>query len=116
MRALYKAGKGKSLPWLTAIHRSDRTFGAAVDPGLYQFSRLFLSAGGGDATRAGIPGPADEVVLRDVFLQQRQRAAAVSLDVFQLTADVAERLVLPCHRQGSDTPARMPGNALVCGG
>jgi hypothetical protein len=50
-----------------------------------------------------------------MFLQERQAATAVPFDVFQLTADFAERFVLPRHRQGRDAPTRVPRNALVTG-
>src|SRR6478672_3078263 len=89
-----------------------RTLGAAVDPGPDQFAQLLLGAGHGVAAGPRLPGPADEIVVRQMLVQQREIAAAVALRVLNLTADLAYRFALPRHLDRRQAPACMPWHAL----
>src|SRR5258708_1389733 len=88
------------------------TLGAAVDPGLDQFAQLLLGAGCGVAIGPRFPGPADEIMVRQMLVQQREITSAVAPRVLDLPADLADRLALPRHLDRRQTPARMSGQAL----
>src|SRR3954447_3853468 len=90
-----------------------RTRSAGVDPGLDQLTQPLLGAGRGGATGPRFPRPADEIVVRQMLVQQREIAPAVALRVLDLAADLAHRLALPRHLDRRQAPARMPGHALA---
>ena len=71
-----------------------RTLGAAVDPGLHQFAQPRLRAGRGIAAGPRLPGPADEIVVRQMLVQQGEIAPAVALRVLWRQISPA---VLPSH-------------------
>src|SRR5256714_9953619 len=93
-----------------------RALGAAVDPSLNQLSGNLLGSGGGLAAFPWMPSPCDQIVLRNMLLQHREIASPIACSVFELAADLAERLALPRHRQRSHAPAGMAGNAAIAGG
>src|SRR5262249_59548383 len=102
----------RNAPMLTIASLS-RTLGASVDPRLDQLAEQLLAAGRGLAPFAGLPRPGDDVVARDVLVQQLEVAAAVAGRVLDLAADGADRLALPRHLDRGETPARIARNAPV---
>src|SRR3954447_2027048 len=51
-----------------------------------------------------------------MLLQHRQITSPVACSVFKLAANIAYRLALPRHGQGSHAPARVAWNAAIAGG
>src|SRR5262245_30146437 len=84
-----------------------------INPCLYRLTKQRLAAGGGFAAYAGLPSPCHQIVLREMIMQERQVTAAVPIEVFELSANLSDRLALPCHLDRRHHPAWMPGNALV---
>src|SRR4051812_46902070 len=74
-----------------------RALGPGVDPRLDQLAELGLGARGRDAARAGVPAPADQVVLGHVVMEFGKRATAVGRRILDLAADRGQRLALPSH-------------------
>jgi pimeloyl-ACP methyl ester carboxylesterase len=72
-----------------------------------------LAAGSGLATGARLPSPSHQVIASEMFVQQRQIAPAVAIAIFELSANLADRLALPRHLDGRHHPARMARNALI---
>src|SRR5262245_1160751 len=89
-----------------------RTLGAAVDPSSDQLAEHVLRAGRRLAAAARLPSPGDQLILRQVVVQQFQIAAAVALRVLDLAADLTHRLSFPGHFDRREAPARMTGDAL----
>src|SRR4051794_36925706 len=90
-----------------------RTHRPSLNPRLRQLTQLRLRARGRLAAFAGRPAPGDEIVVRQVLVQLRERAPAVAVLILDLLANLADRLPLPCHLERSEAPARMAGDALV---
>src|SRR4051795_6812897 len=93
-----------------------RALRTAVDPSLNQLSGDLLGSGGGLAAFAWMPSPCDQIVLRNMLLQHCEIASPIACSVFELAAEIAERLAFPRHRQRSHAPAGMAGNAAIAGG
>src|SRR5262245_54091725 len=74
-----------------------RTLRAGIDPVFDQLAEPFLAAWRGLAARARAPAPADEIVVREVLVQEREVAPAIACGIFHLRADLADRLAFPCH-------------------
>src|SRR5437868_8202423 len=51
--------------------------------------------------------------MRQMLLQQPERAPAIARRILHLLADLAERFPLPGHLDRGEPPARMARNALV---
>src|SRR3954469_17096901 len=92
--------------------RASRALRAGVDPGLDQLAHPFLRPGGGAAAGGGVPTPRDQVVMRDVLVQEREIAAAVAGGVLYLLADLARGFSFPGHLDRRQSPARMAGEAF----
>src|SRR5947209_20347043 len=90
-----------------------RTHRPSLNPRLRQLTQLRLRAGGRLAAFAGRPAPGDEVVVRQVLVQLRERAPAVAVLILDLLTNLADRLALPRHFERREAPARMAGDALV---
>ena len=69
--------------------------------------------GAGSRSCAGRPAPGDELVVRVVLDDLRERLAAVALRVLDLLADVARRLADPRHLDGREVPVRRARHARV---
>src|SRR6266705_503629 len=94
---------------------ASRTLGPGVDPCLDQLTQTRLRAWHALASGTGSPAPGDQIILREVLLQQRQVASAIAVAILQLRADFAPRLPFPCHFDRRQAPPRMPGDALIAG-
>src|SRR5579871_417774 len=91
------------------------TLSAGIDPRLDQLPEHLLAAGSGRAPLAGVPSPADDIVISDVIVQELEVAPAVAAGILDLPADVGDRFALPRHLGGRQTPTRIAGNACVGG-
>jgi hypothetical protein len=108
------------VPTDSLIHRGQfirlgfsRTLRARINPSLYQPSEQFLRSGGGVASGTGMPSPSDKIIGRCVFVQKSERATTVAIRIFDLLADVVDRLFLPRHFDGSHSPPGVTGDAAV---
>src|SRR5262249_32883944 len=88
-----------------------RTHCPGFHPCFSERARFLLGAGSRLAAKAGRPGPANERVGADVMHQLLQRAAAVALGIFNLGADLGERLAFPRHLTRCEVPFRMARHA-----
>src|SRR5207302_1738086 len=61
------------------------------------------------AAHAGLPGPADELVLRHVLDDLGQAVAAVARGILHLLADLRQRPLLPGHVRRRQPPFRVAG-------
>ena len=86
-----------------------RTRGAAVDPRLNQLAQPLLGAGHGIATRPRLPGPADEIVVRQMLVQQCEIAPAVALRVLDLAANLSADLPSQAISIGARPQRGCPG-------
>ena len=84
---------------------------AGLHPGIEQRARLHLRAGRGAAIAAGRPGPTDQVIGADMMHDLVQRAIAVVRGVFDLRADLPERLAFPCHVARREMPGGIARHA-----
>jgi hypothetical protein len=60
------------------------TLRSSIDPRLDQFAEQRLAAGSGLATGARLPSPSHQVIVSEMFVQQRQIAPAVPIAIFEL--------------------------------
>src|SRR5689334_15507543 len=90
-----------------------RTRRPALDPCLRELAELRLRAGRGITAFVWRPAPRDEIVVRQMLLQLRERAPAIAVLVLDLLADLAHRLAFPRHLERREAPARMARNAFV---
>src|SRR5690242_7739393 len=88
-----------------------RTRSARIHPRFDQRAKLLLRPRRGFAARVGMPAPTHQRIVRHVLHHLLQRLAAVALEVFDLRADLTERLADPCHLDRREQPFRMAGNA-----
>src|SRR5258706_6267420 len=89
----------------------DWTSCAGFHPGFDQRASLLLRARSGGAPIAGRPGPANQRVLANVVDEVFGLAAAIACGVFDLNADFANGLALPCHFARRKLPCRVPRHA-----
>jgi hypothetical protein len=68
------------------------TVRSTIDPRLDQLTKQRLIAGSRFASRARLPSPSYEVIVCEMFVEQRQIAPAVPIAVFELIANL-----LPCQ-------------------
>ena len=94
---------------------SSRTRGARIHPRLHEIAELLLGAGRRLSPFAWAPRPPNEIVVRDVVVQQGETAAAVARRILDLSAYLADRFALPRHFNGSQPPPRMAWDAAVEG-
>ena len=92
-----------------------RALGAGINPRLDELTQPLLRSRSGIAPKSWIPSPGDEVIRREVLMEQRQVASAIAAGILELCADFTHRLSLPCHFDGSEAPAGMTRNALIAG-
>jgi hypothetical protein len=71
---------------------------------LGQLAEQRLAAGSGLATGARLPSPSLQVIVSVMFVQQRQIAPAVAIAIFELSANLSDRLALPRHLDGRHHP------------
>src|SRR6516162_7324810 len=57
--------------------------------------------------------PSHQIIVSEMFMQQRQIAPAVAIAIFELSANLSDRPALPRHLDGRHHPARMARNALI---
>jgi hypothetical protein len=86
----------------TKLVRANR---AGLHPGVEQRTCLHLRARRGAAIAAGRPGPTNQVIVADMMHDLVRRAAAVARRIFDLRANLPDRLAFPCHV----TRREMPG-------
>jgi hypothetical protein len=60
------------------------TLRSSIDPRLDQLAEQRLAAGSGLATVALLPSPSHQVIVSEMFVQQRQIAPAVAIAIFEL--------------------------------
>jgi hypothetical protein len=84
-----------------------RALGAGINPRLDELTQPLLRSRSGIAPKSWIPSPGDEVIRREVLMEQRQVASAIAAGILELCADFTHRLSLPCHFDGSEAPAGM---------
>jgi len=101
--AFDEAAGGPTLPF-----RAGRP---GIRPCVHQGAERRLSPGCGFAAGSRLPGPADQRIARRVFHDLVQRPTAVARGVFQLHADVDQRLVLPRHGSRRQVPFGMTRNS-----
>ena len=92
-----------------------RALGAGIYPRLDKLTQPLLRSRSGIAPKSWIPSPGDEVIRREVLMEQRQVASAIAAGILELCSDFTHRLSLPCHFDGSEAPAGMTRNALIAG-
>src|SRR6266545_6881353 len=78
-----------------------RALGSGVDPRLDQVAEQRLRAGSWVASGARLPAPRHQIIVRQVLVQQRKIAAAIAIGILDLAANLADRLALPRHLDGS---------------
>ena len=88
-----------------------RTNRASFHPGGEQRAFLGLRTWSGLPVRAGRPGIADQMILTHVMHDLVEGAAAVSRGIFDLRADLCERLAFPAHLARREMPARAAWHA-----
>src|SRR5262249_16147909 len=88
-----------------------RTHGAGFHACFSERGRFLLGAGSRLAAKAGRPSPANERVGADVMHQLLQRATTVALGIFNLGADLGERLAFPRHLTRREVPFRVSRHA-----
>lgn len=88
-----------------------RTNRASFHPGGEQRAFLGSRTWSGLPVRAGRPGIADQMILTHVMHDLVERAAAVSRGIFDLRADLCERLAFPAHLARREMPARAAWHA-----
>jgi hypothetical protein len=86
---------------------------AGIDPSTDKFSQLLLATGGRIAALARLPTPSNEIVVREMVVQELKITTAVSLRILQLFAYLSDRLALPCHFNRCEEPPGMTRNAAV---
>src|SRR5262249_29860772 len=95
-------------PKFDRLIRTDR---AALHPGVKERACLRLRAGRGPTIPSRSPGPADQMILTYVMHDVFERAAAIARGIFDLLADLRERLALPAHLMRREMPARIARHA-----
>jgi hypothetical protein len=60
------------------------TLRSSIDPRLDQLAEQRLAAGSGLATGTRLPSPSHQVIVSEMFVQQRQIAPAVAIAIFEL--------------------------------
>jgi hypothetical protein len=96
-----------------ACSSPSRTFRSRINPGLDQPSEQLLRSRSRLSPGSGMPSPSDKIVSSCVFVQQCERATAVTIRIFDLLADVVDRLFLPRHFDGSHSPPGVTGYAAI---
>src|ERR1041384_149714 len=89
-----------------------RALRAIVSPCSDQRTELLLGAGRRRSHGAGIPSPADALVLCDVMSDLGELLAAVSLRILDLLADFTERAADPSHLYRCQHPLWVARHAL----
>src|SRR5262249_50785071 len=79
----------------------------AFHPCFGERARFLLGAGSGLPAKAGRPSPAHESIGADVVHQLLQRATPVAPGIFDLCADLTERLTFPRHLTRCEVPFRV---------
>ena len=82
-----------------------------IRPCVHQGAERRLTPGCGFAAGSRLPGPADQRIARRVFHDLVQRPTAVARGIFQLHADVDQRLMLPRHGSRRQVPFGMTRNS-----
>src|ERR671935_1325917 len=62
---------------------------SGIDPRLNQVSEQRLRAGGGVASGARLPAPCNEIVARQVLVEERKVATAVAVGILDLATNLA---------------------------
>src|SRR6516165_1642422 len=88
-----------------------RTHCAGFHPCFSERACFLLAAGSRLAAKAGRPSPANQRVGADVMHQLLQRATTVALGIFDLGADLTERLAFPPHLTRREVPFRVARHA-----
>ena len=86
---------------------------SGVDPRLDQFAEQRLRARGGIASGARLPAPCNEIVVRQMLVEERKVTTAVAVGILDLATNLAHRLAFPCHLDRGGHPARMARNAAI---
>ena len=68
-----------------------------------------MAARSGLATVARLPSPSHQVIVSEMLVQQRQVAPAVAIAIFELSANLADRLALPAISMGAVIQRGWPG-------
>src|SRR5271156_1322052 len=99
MRGLrgYHTASSAEITFWRSRWRLLRAGGAVIDPLLHGRDKIRAIERRGGAAIAGIPAPADQFVVRNVFHYLRQRTIAVFGRVFELAAELAGRLASNNH-------------------
>src|SRR5262249_59007366 len=85
------------------------TLCSSIDPRLDQLAKQRLAAGSGLATGGRLPPPSHQVIVSEMFVQQRQIAPAVGIAMFELSANLSVALALPRHLDGRHLQRGWPG-------
>src|SRR5690349_4948401 len=88
---------------------------SGIDPGLNELTQSSLRSRRRGAAAAWVPAPGDQIVVRNVLVQEREVTAAVAFGILQLGADLACRFSLPGHLDRSQAPSRVTRDAFVSG-
>ena len=64
-----------------------RALGAGINPRLDELTQPRLRSRSGIAPKSWIPSPGDEVIRREVLMEQRQVASAIAAGILELCAD-----------------------------
>src|SRR5439155_12268875 len=86
-----------------------RAGGAGISPRLHEGAERRLGSRRWLAAHAGLPRPADELVLRHVLDDLGQAVAAVARGILHLLADLRQRPLLPGHVRRRQPPFRVAG-------
>jgi hypothetical protein len=75
---------------------------------LDQLAKQRWATWSGLASRARLPSRSHKVIVGEMFVEQRQIAPAVSIAVFELLANLSDRLALPPSRWKPSSSAEGP--------
>src|SRR5215469_3402569 len=85
--------------------------GSSLRPSRQQFAEFGIAARGRSPAGTGLPRPKDQAIGGHVVENGGNVATAVAPGIFQLDADLTERLAFPCHRCRRQTPMGIAGHA-----
>src|SRR2546430_1704491 len=82
---------------------------SGLDPCAHELSQLFLRARSRIAPFARMPPPRDQIILRQMLVQELKATAPVSLGILELLTNLADRFSLPRISMGAMSHRGCPG-------
>jgi hypothetical protein len=106
-RTTVRAKNSAVIPLVTCSFGLLRTDGAGLHPGVKERARSRLRAGRWLAVPSRSPGPADQMILTHMMHDVLERSAAIARRIFELLANLRERLAFPSHLMRRELPGRI---------